>query len=605
MKKHILLFSILLTGAARLYAQLPGACGSGFLPATACEDACILCNFNGYSGSTTGFPSGPAVDFCGTVENVQWVGFIAGATTATFTITPSNCSDGNGVQVALYADCMSAPMACDKGEADGGNLPVSITATLIPGYNYFLLIDGYAGDQCDFTIAVDPPEAVYEPPLGVVGAVSGPTKLCPGGSGQFYIQEVFGASAYIWDGPPGTLVNGDSVPVTVAGKAGTLVTVTIGNQPGAICVQAANSCEVNPPCTGSLNVELLDDSYRPQLEADTTDHLPCSGAPLRLRPDITPEQGNYLFAWTADSSGHIRTDTSLWFVEVDKTGRYTFRVTDLNNGCSSELNIGVAEPDTPRVGRWTLRHATCYGYRDGALHVDSMAGGQEPFLFSLGEEGLLGPSPDFRLLQAGDYTLFVEDSDGCAWDTTFQITQPDELLVTLDPDTTVLLGEPLELLRDRMLSDPDRVVQRLSNPADFTPMLCDTCMYKPLHSFKYAVTVLDSNGCKGADERTVLVDQTRRVFIPNAFRPEGGNGNESFRIYGGDDLERVAVFRIFNQWGNLVHERYDFYPDDAASWWNGTYRGDKVGPGVFVYQVEVLFRDGEKEVLRGDVLVVR
>ena len=128
-----ILFPLLfLLPASIVYAQLPPACGGASLPAIACETACINCNFDGFTGSTIGFPSVPAVDFCGTVENAQWLGFIAGGSTATFTIIPFNCLDGNGVQVALYQDCTQAPLACDKGQKDGDNIPVAITQQLSP-----------------------------------------------------------------------------------------------------------------------------------------------------------------------------------------------------------------------------------------------------------------------------------------------------------------------------------------------------------------------------------------------------------------------------------------------------------------------------------------
>ena len=124
MKSILLLLLVCLAYSAS--AQLPPACAGGS-PATTCATACINCNFNGYFGSTAGYPSGIVPNFCGTVENAQWMGFIAGASNATFTVMPSNCSYGDGLQIALYEDCMGQPLACDKGEMNGGNLQVSRT----------------------------------------------------------------------------------------------------------------------------------------------------------------------------------------------------------------------------------------------------------------------------------------------------------------------------------------------------------------------------------------------------------------------------------------------------------------------------------------------
>ncbi len=286
----VLLPFIGLISLSRGYGQLPPAF-NGTDPATLCDKACISCNFDGYTGTTQGFPSGPAVEFCGTVENAQWMGFIAGLAEATFTVYPSKCSDGNWVQIALYEDCTKAPLGCNKGKEDGGLIPVSIKVALQPGHNYFLLIDGYAGDQCDFTVDVTPKEAVYEPPLGVVQAIQGKTEGCPGATFTYAVPPVFGAGAYIWDGPPGTLVDSMPVPATVVGTGGNSVQITLGDQSGNICVQAANSCEANPPCASSLFVKILDDSFRPQLITDSVGHLTCTGSPARIPVEINPLAG--------------------------------------------------------------------------------------------------------------------------------------------------------------------------------------------------------------------------------------------------------------------------------------------------------------------------
>ena len=203
MRTILFLLSVLIP--LSLKAQLPPACAGGS-PATSCATACINCNFNGYFGSTAGYPSGIVPNFCGTVENAQWMGFISGASNATFIVTPSDCAYGDGLQIALYEDCMGQPIACEQGEMGGGNIPVTLDVQVTPGRNYFLMIDGFAGDMCDFTVSVSPENAVYEPPLGAVGSITGPDKVCPGATMTYQVTPVFGAGAYIWSGPPGAMI---------------------------------------------------------------------------------------------------------------------------------------------------------------------------------------------------------------------------------------------------------------------------------------------------------------------------------------------------------------------------------------------------------------
>ncbi|MEO6039937.1 MAG: hypothetical protein ABIQ93_16105, partial [Saprospiraceae bacterium] len=227
---------------ASLYAQLPPPCPNGVEPAEDCESACIACDFNGYMATTTGFLAGNVPSFCSMIQNDQWIGFIAGANSATFTILPSNCLNGNGVQVALYGGCGESFISCNGGSAGNGNVPTSITASLTPGTNYFLLIDGYSGDQCDLSITVSPPTAVGAQPLGPVGAISGPAVVCPGATVTYTVATVTNAGGYTWTVPAGATVNAQPSGTTFDAPDGHTVDVTFGNTGGQVCVHPANSC---------------------------------------------------------------------------------------------------------------------------------------------------------------------------------------------------------------------------------------------------------------------------------------------------------------------------------------------------------------------------
>lgn len=586
-----------------LSAQLAPACAGGS-PATTCATACINCDFDGYFGSTAGFPSGIVPNFCGTVENAQWMGFIAGAGEATFTVTPSNCADGNGLQVALYKDCMGEPLQCEKGEPDGGNLPVSLTAALAPGHNYFLMIDGFAGDQCDFSVSVTPNDAVYEPPLGQVGQLTGPTQMCPGATMPFSIPPVFGAGAYTWSGPAGAMIDSMPLPVTVIGATGNEVNITLGDVGGQICVQAANSCNQTAPCSASLTVEILDASYRPTIEADTLQHLTCSGLPAELLAQV-PASVGFNFAWTTDSTGNIVSGENTLKPRVDQMGMYNLLVINGQNGCSSTATVQVGGPDTPRVSDLRLRNITCYGFDNGEVNAAAVEGGRPPYVYSLdGADFVFAQT--FRYLLPGTHTLSIESSDGCRSDTTFDITQPDEFLMDLGLDTSIHLGRSLQLWSPEWLSEPERASQVLVKPAELLPMLCDTCQYAPTNSFRYTVTAIDSAGCQTSDDRIVAVSKERYVFIPNVFKPGSGDtSNETFLVFGGEDVVRVQLFRVVNRWGSIVHERSDFLPNDGFAAWDGMVNGQPANPGVFTWQVQILFKDGESEWQSGSVTLVR
>lgn len=599
------LLPLVLCVAVQMQAQLPTPCGTGSQPAGACESACIFCNFNGFVGSTySGVPDDDSIQFCGTLENVQWIGYIAGSETATFTVTPISCTDSNGLQIALYADCKAEPLACDKGREFGGSDPVSVSVNnLHIGSNYFLLVDGYAGDYCTFSISVTPDTAVHEPPLGIVGNIEGPVEACAGAVLQYSVSPVPGAGAYIWDGPPGTLVNGEPAPQAVLAPGGSLVEITIPPQSGTLCVQAANSCKQNPPCTGTLAFTVIPDTYRPQIVLDSIQGLSCTDAVARIEATVIPSTF-YQIEWTADSSGHIVSNANTLRPGVDSIGLYTLRVTNPVNGCFSIDSVQVTAPIMPSDAVLTTRNITCYDQKDGLIRVDSIVSGVDPFVFALDGDNF-NVSPEFKFLPPGDHPLRIQGANGCEWDTIIHLTEPPELIVQLDADTTIHLGQDLALFRESTVNYPDRISQVVMTPAMLQPMACDTCMYAPVGSFRYHVTVFDSAGCKGTDERTIIVNRERFVFIPNIFAPEATQGSNRFTVYGGEDVDRVKLLRVLDRWGQSIYERYDFSPNDPTGGWDGSIRGKEATPAVFLYQAEILFKDGETVRYNGDITLVR
>ena len=124
---------LLLLGFSPLNSQ--STCNSlSEFAADDCTDACIGCPINGFQGTTTGYSGGGS--FCNgalTETNSAWLAFIAGSSTIGFQVTPSNCADGNGIQMAIMPNCSDDALACNTGFANGGSSPQSLTVALTPG----------------------------------------------------------------------------------------------------------------------------------------------------------------------------------------------------------------------------------------------------------------------------------------------------------------------------------------------------------------------------------------------------------------------------------------------------------------------------------------
>lgn len=99
--------------------------------------------------------------FCGSIENNSWYSFVATASTASFPFTSVNgCTWNDGVQAQVYRvttnvnGCCTAFSSVSNCYNPGSTSLGTVNATgLIAGQTYILMVDGYAGDVCNFTIS--------------------------------------------------------------------------------------------------------------------------------------------------------------------------------------------------------------------------------------------------------------------------------------------------------------------------------------------------------------------------------------------------------------------------------------------------------------------
>ena len=127
----------------------------------------------------------------------------------------------------------------------------------------------------------------------------------------------------------------------------------------------------------------------------------------------------------------------------------------------------------------------------------------------------------------------------------------------------------------------------------------------PTSTTLYTVAVIDPFGCGAKDDVLVTVIKNRNVYIPTAFSPNGDGNNDIFVPYGGIDIARIKVFRVFDRWGELVHEASNFDPNDTGFGWDGKLHGKVLDPTVLVYYLEIEFKDGLTEQFNGDVTLVK
>jgi gliding motility-associated-like protein len=203
----------------------------------------------------------------------------------------------------------------------------------------------------------------------------------------------------------------------------------------------------------------------------------------------------------------------------------------------------------------------------------------------------------------GVYAQTFTSGGGC--DSTHTVTVAIVDLVNLEfpSDITIQLGETTTL--DPVATPPTGLTYTWQPDPSLSCTDCPNPVASPISTTKYYLSVEDEGGCDDSDEITVFVKRPG-VYIPNSFSPNGDGINDVFTIFSdGRSVKRVVSLKIFSRWGESVFEFYDFPPDDFNYGWDGSHREEEMDVAVFVYYTEVEFLDGKKQLLKGDVTLVR
>ena len=103
----------------------------------------------------------------------------------------------------------------------------------------------------------------------------------------------------------------------------------------------------------------------------------------------------------------------------------------------------------------------------------------------------------------------------------------------------------------------------------------------------------------------ITVTKPRRANAPLGFTPNGDGVNDYFFIQGGDKVQEVTIFRVYDRWGELVFEGHNLDINVSTQGWDGNFRGKQSAAGVYTWYADVLFKDGGTTQLTGDITLIR
>ncbi|MEM9261482.1 MAG: gliding motility-associated C-terminal domain-containing protein, partial [Bacteroidota bacterium] len=208
-------------------------------------------------------------------------------------------------------------------------------------------------------------------------------------------------------------------------------------------------------------------------------------------------------------------------------------------------------------------------------------------------------------LGPGFYAVSVLDTLGCTSEFLITLSDPATFTIDLPNDTIIRIGESVPIPANVIGIPAGSASYQWFESASLSCDSCQTVVARPFVTTTYNVLVSDGLGCTKADSITIFVDDRPRIYVPNVFSPNFDGINDRFTIFGANEVEEVELLQIHERWGGMVWEATNFPPNDAAFGWDGTFNGQILGQGVYVYHLRVRLLDGRQLSFAGEVLLLR
>ncbi len=360
------------------------------------------------------------------------------------------------------------------------------------------------------------------------------------------------------------------------------------------------------PCADvSEMVEVVIEAV-PNADAGTDEVLDCI-ATSAIIGGSSSTGSNFTYTWTEAGGAPIVDPTSAQ-ITVTAAGVYTLTVENTETGCKNMDEVTVTVSDDVPSFSLDYTDVTCNGEGDGTITIVNPMGGNGDYSYSF-SGGAFGTESSFTGLQDGEYIIVMEDSSGSGCQSTqiATINEPGLLVLDLGPPVQTNLGNEVSFSIEDQLGDfvIDNIEWTVGGEVICSNPTCTSIIIEANENTNITVEATYNGGCIADDLTQILVTQVVDVVIPNVFSPNNDGNNDVFYV-NSDDVEAVISMRVYDRWGELVFASEENHPaSDPSYGWDGSFKGEPVNPGVFVYVVEVLFINGTTEQIGGDVTIVR
>ena len=337
---------------------------------------------------------------------------------------------------------------------------------------------------------------------------------------------------------------------------------------GTITVSAQlNDCPgVQDQFTVSIN-PIPDYNY----SLNPTSGLSCVGATADINGTVIPSGTTIVWSGPGIVAGQGTGN-----ITINTPGAYSIQMTDPGTGCSATEVVQMDPPTQINIVSATIQGITCAGANNGSISVTTDNSANVSYLWSPN----IGSSAIVNNLSPGNYSVIVSNEDLCTDDTSFVLTEPDPIVVSMVDSVGSECGE----------ANGSLTVTALGGQGGFSYSWNNGntgATNSEIDAGNYTVTVTDASGCSISGTFDLGCTQLIPIVVPQLITPNGDGKNDTWIIQNIEQYPEIKVW-VYNRWGNLVYQSQPYQND-----WNGYYTegGNVDGPlpaSTYFYLIDTM-----------------
>jgi len=359
-------------------------------------------------------------------------------------------------------------------------------------------------------------------------------------------------------------------------------------------------------CSNGDQKFVHEDRIFPQVELGSDLLWQCNTEKLTLTPLVSRGQ-LFNYRWYTSNGGALN-NYDIPDVELLSVGSYLLQVGNNKNGCLrlDTLNV-ILNTDIPTEIFVATEGPLCSGESNGSIQILDIQGGSAPITYFL--NGVNVNKTFIKNLTSGEYTIKIIDAYECEIEKTFIINEPETLEVELLSDITISFSDSynIEVITNYDENDISQIIWR--NESGKILGYGRTFFFDDVLSQTLEVEVININGCVAKSAINIFVDNEVKFVYSNAFYIGSSNSNNRFVIYKNKVPAKLLNIAIFDRWGNTVYRNENLEFDDSSEMleldWDGSFRGDYLETGVYIFTAKFKDYFGEIKSLMGDITIIK